>query len=74
MEIDILGIDLAKRIFQLHGSDKCGHVLHRSKVARPALMEVVRQLRPKIIAMEACSSAHHWARQFHELGIEVKLI
>jgi len=74
MEIDILGIDLAKRIFQLHGSDKRGHALHRSKVARPALLEVVRQLRPKMIAMEACSSAHHWARQFQELGIEVKLI
>ena len=71
MEIDILGIDLAKRIFQLHGSDKRGHALHRSKVARPALLEVVRQLRPKMIAMEACSSAHHWARQFQELGIEV---
>jgi transposase len=74
MEIDILGIDLAKRIFQLHGADKRGHALHRSKVARSALIEAVSQLRPKVIAMEACSSAHHWARQFQEIGIEVKLI
>lgn len=74
MEIDILGIDLAKRVFQLHGADKRGHALHRSKVTRLALMEAVRQLQPRMIAMEACSSAHHWARQFQTLGIEVKLI
>jgi transposase len=74
MEIDILGIDLAKRVFQLHGADKRGHALHRSKVARPALIDSVRQLRPRVVAMEACSSAHHWARQFKEMGIEVKLI
>ena len=74
MEVDILGIDLAKRVFQLHGADRRGHALHRSKVARAALMDAVRQLQPKMIAMEACSSAHHWGRQFMEMGIDVKLI
>lgn len=74
MEIDILGIDLAKRVFQLHGADRRGQAIHRSKVSRPALMETIRQLRPRTIAMEACSSAHHWARQFQVLGIEVQLI
>lgn len=74
MEIDILGIDLAKRVFQLHGADRRGQALHRSKVSRPALMETIRQLCPRTIAMEACSSAHHWARQFQALGIEVQLI
>ena len=43
MEIDILGIDLAKRIFQLHGADKRGYALHRSKVARSALIKAVSQ-------------------------------
>lgn len=74
MEIEILGIDLAKRVFQLHGADRRGHVLHRAKVGRAALVDAVQELRPRIIAMEACSSAHHWARRFQELGIAVRLI
>lgn len=74
MEIDILGIDLAKRVFQLHGADRRGQTLHRSKVMRAGLLEAVRTLQPRIIAMEACSSAHDWARCFQELGIEVRLI
>ena len=59
MEIDILGIDLAKRVFQLHGADRHGHAMHRAKVLRAALVETVRDLHPRVIAMEACSSAHH---------------
>jgi transposase len=74
MEIDLLGIDLAKRVFQLHGADRRGHALHRAKVSRAALVDTVRELRPRVIAMEACSSAHHWARRFQELGAEVRLI
>lgn len=74
MEIDLLGIDLAKRVFQLHGADRRGQVLHRAKVSRAALVDTVRQLRPRVIAMEACACAHHWARRFKELGAEVRLI
>jgi transposase len=74
MDIDVLGIDLAKRVFQLHGANRRGVVQHRSKVTRAALLGAVRELRPRVIAMEACSSAHHWARRFQELGIEVHLI
>ena len=74
MEIDILGIDLAKHVFQLHGAERSGRAVHRSKVGRGALIETVHKLRPRIIAMEACSSAHHWARRFIALGIEVRLI
>jgi transposase len=74
MGIDLLGIDLAKHVFQLHGADRHGHVLHRSKVSRTALVSTVRNLYPRVIAMEACGSAHHWARCFQDLGIEVRLI
>ena len=59
MEIDILGIDLAKHIFQLHGAERSGRALYRSKVGRGGLIETVHRLRPRIVAMEACSSAHH---------------
>lgn len=74
MGIDTLGIDLAKWVFQLHGADRRGQAVHRSKVMRAGLLEAVRTLRPRIVAMEACSSAHHWARRFQEMGLEVRLI
>ncbi|MFP3559473.1 IS110 family transposase [Paraburkholderia sp. SIMBA_049] len=74
MEIDLLGIDLAKRVFQLHGADVRGRAVYRNKVSRAALIETVRALCPRTIAMEACGSAHHWARCFEEAGFEVRLI
>ena len=74
MAVDILGIDLAKRVFQLHGADVRGRAVYRNKVSRAALIETVRVLHPRMIAMEACGSAHHWARRFQEAGVEVRLI
>lgn len=68
MEIDILGTDLAKQIFQLHGADRRGRVLHRAKVSRGSLFESVRTLKPRLVVMEACSSAHHLARRFPVTG------
>jgi len=74
MEIDMLGIDLAKQVFQLHGADRRGQAVHRAKVSRGSLFEAVRSLKPRVVVMEACSTAHHWARRFQSLGIEVRLI
>ena len=74
MEVDILGIDLAKLVFQLHGVDRRGNAIHRAKVSRSSLIATVRLLKPRMIAMEACSSAHHWARRFQSMDIEVRLI
>ena len=74
MEVDILGIDIAKRVFQLHGADHRGRAVHRAKVSRTEFVQAVQLLHPRVVAMEACSSAHHWARRFHALGIEVRLI
>ncbi|KVQ37956.1 transposase [Burkholderia cepacia] len=74
MEIDVLGIDLAKHVFQLHGADRRGRAVHRAKVSRSALFETVRTLGPRLVVMEACSTAHHWARRFQTLGIQVQLI
>lgn len=53
MDIDVLGIDLAKRVFQLHGADRRGHARHRSKVGRAALFSAVRELQPRVVAIEA---------------------
>lgn len=59
MEIDILGIDLAKQVFQLHGADRLGRPVHRVKVSRGSLLEAVRTLNPRMVVMEACSTAQH---------------
>ncbi|MDE3187552.1 MAG: IS110 family transposase [Acidobacteriota bacterium] len=74
MQIDVLGIDLAKRVFQLHGVTAGGAVVHRSKVSRPSLLLAIERLEPRLVVMEACASAHHWARQLLCRGIAVKLI
>ena len=74
MQIEVLGIDLAKRVFQLHGVTTGGAVVHRSKVSRPGLLQAIERLGPRLVVMEACASAHHWARQLLAQGIAVKLI
>jgi transposase len=59
MEIYILGIDIAKQLFRLHGADRRGRAVHRTKVPRGSLFEAVRTLAPGVVVMEACGTAHH---------------
>jgi transposase len=75
MSIITVGIDLAKNVFAVHGVDDNGKpVLVKPKVARDKLAELIAQLPPCVIGMEACSGAHHWARQFRPYGHTVKLM
>lgn len=75
MEIVTLGIDLAKNIFALHGVDAAGKVvLQRPAVKRAKLLELTASLPPCRIGMEACSGAHHWAREMARQGHTVRLI
>ena len=75
MSIVTVGIDLAKNVFAVHGVDDNGKpVLVKPKVARDRLAELIAQLPPCVIGMEACSGAHHWARQFRPYGHTVKLM
>lgn len=75
MAIIAIGIDLAKNVFAVHGVDEAGKaVLVKPSVRRDALLELVAKLRPCLIGMEACSGAHHWARQFQALGHTVRII
>jgi transposase len=73
-KITTVGIDLAKRVFVLHGVDAMGRVVLKKTVRREQLMELVAGLPPCRIGMEACAGAHEWARRFGELGHEVKLM
>lgn len=75
MAIVIVGIDLAKNVFALHGVNGSGVVqLRQPKVGRHKLSEVVAALPPCTIGMEACTGAHHWARLFAAHGHSVKLM
>jgi len=73
-KITTLGIDLAKSIFQLHGIDLAGKVVLRREVRRAQLMKSIAQLEPCLIGVEACGSAHYWARRFGEHGHQVKVM
>jgi transposase len=70
-----VGIDLAKNVFAVHGVDASGKaVLIRPSVARGKLLELIAKLAPCLIGMEACSGAHHWAREFQKFGHMVRLM
>ena len=74
MDIKILGIDLAKNVFQLCALSPHGKVLFNRAVKRPRLLDEVRQIPPTLVALEVCGGAHHWARLFQAMGHRVQLI
>ena len=72
--VTVLGIDLAKNVFQLHGADEKGNAVMKKKVTRANLLKTVAKLQKCRIVMEACGGANHWARQFEKHGHTVQLI
>ena len=74
MKITTIGIDLAKNIFQLHGVDERGKVAVRKQLKRAEVSSYFANLTPCLIGMEACGSAHHWARKLKGYGHTVKLM
>ena len=74
MNIRLVGIDLAKNIFQVCGVNQAGKVKFNKKVSRQKLREAIGQMEPTTIAMEACYSANYWGREFEKLGHKVQLI
>src|SRR3954449_2701465 len=73
-QVSTVGLDLAKYIFQLHGADSAGAVVFRKKLRRGQLLAFLATLPPCTVAMEACGSAHYWAREIGMLGHAVRLI
>ncbi|MGO9942525.1 MAG: IS110 family transposase [Rhodoblastus sp.] len=73
-EVSIIGLDLAKRAFQIHGACADGGVAFRRKLTREKLLAFLAEQPSCVVAMEACGSAHHWGRAIHGLGHEVRLI
>lgn len=70
----MIGVDLAKSVFQLHGASMTGQPKFRKKMSRQGFSEFMAKLPPAIVVMEACGSAHYWAREMSRLGHEVRLI
>ena len=73
-QVTIIGIDLAKHSFQLHGAGKDGAVVFRKKLRRGNLLTFLAEQPKCLVAMEACASAHFWGREIAQLGHQVKLV
>lgn len=73
-ELKVVGVDLAKNVFQIHGTDARGNVLLRKRVNRLGLMQFLANIPPCLVAMEACGGAHYWGREIKKMGHEVRII
>lgn len=73
-QVSVVGLDLAKSVFQVHGVNAQGEVVLRRRLTRGQLLKLFEKLPPCLVGMEACASAHHWARELAGLGHEVKLM
>jgi transposase len=74
MHATTIGLDLAKSVFQIHGVDAHGKVVTSKRLRRDAVLTFFANLPPCTVGMEACATAHHWARGIRELGHEVRLM
>ncbi len=75
MSVRTVGIDLAKQVFQVHGVDDAGRPVLKERLRRAELRAFFAELAPPcLIGMEACASAHYWARELAAVGHEVRLM
>ena len=74
MQIITIGLDLAKHVFQVHGIDAVEKVVVRKQFRRGQVLKFFEALSPCLIGMEACASAHYWARELTKLGHTVRLM
>jgi transposase len=73
-EVATIGLDIAKSVFQVHGVDAEGVVVIQRRLTRARVLPFFEKLAPCLVGMEACATAHHWARQLRALGNEVRLM
>jgi len=74
MKTIMIGLDLAKSVFQVHGIDEAGEVTIRRQLKRGQVEQFFAQLEPAVVGMEACGGAHHWGRVLQAMGHEVRLM
>jgi transposase len=73
-EVRIIGLDIAKSVFQLHGVDGAGATVLQKRLTRARLLPFFEKLPPCLVGIEACATSHYWARELGKLGHEVKLM
>lgn len=74
MKVMTYGLDIAKRVFQVHTVDAATGEIDRRTLKRNQVLKYFANREPGVVAMEACGSAHHWARQLSKIGHQVRLI
>jgi transposase len=74
MQVPTIGLDPAKHVFQVHGVNDTGQVVVRKRLRRAEVLTFFAALEPCLVGMEACATAHHWARELIKLGHTVKLM
>jgi len=72
--IKVIGLDIAKNVFQVHGIDEAGRPVLRRKLRRADVLRLFSHLEPALVGIEACHTAHYWAREITALGHEVRLM
>src|ERR1700686_5025055 len=74
MQVTTIGLDIAKNVFQVHGIDVAEKVVVRKQLRRSQVLEFFKALPPCLVGMEACATAHYWARELTKLGHQVRLM
>ena len=74
IQVSTIGLDIAKRVFQVHGVDEAGEVVLRRQLRRTEVLKFFAKLPPCLVGMEACASAHYWGREIAALGHQVRLM
>src|SRR5262245_53961120 len=74
MQISTIGLDIAKNVFQVHGIDAAEKVVVRKRLRRRQVLEFFKALPPCLIGMQACATAHYWARELAKLGHRPRLM
>lgn len=72
--VSTIGLDIAKSVFQVHGVDGSGAVVVKRRLRRSQVLGFFAKLPPCLVGMEACATAHHWARELEKLGHQVRLM
>src|SRR6202043_1431929 len=74
MQVNTIGLDIAKNVFQVHGIDAKEKVVVRKQLRRSQVIAFFTAVPPCLVGMEACATAHYWARELRKLGHEVRLM
>src|SRR6266550_9041230 len=74
MQITTIGLDIAKNVFQVHGIDSSEKVVVRKQLRRSQVLAFFKTLPPCLVGIEACATAHYWARELTKLGHRVRLM